>query len=152
MHAFYELLDANLINFFDTFKTLTAQFSKERDSADILRLVLLQMNIKHLSDLEVIMSETSYAKTRLEHLLDEMKARLFNFQSTQNQYHQKDTSENDCTDQEEDGDEDGDDEGDEDNSNDPHRSDHQETLNESENDEIEEEEEELEDEDQTDDD
>ena len=81
LYAFYELLEWNFRKIFDTFKLLTEQFQEEKDSADILRLCLLQLDIKHLSDLEVVMDETSYAKGRLEQLLNLMKGKVHEYQA-----------------------------------------------------------------------
>ena len=81
LHAFYELVDWNLTKIFETLKLLNEQFGDEKDSAEILRLALLQLNLKHLSDLDVVMVEDSYAKGRLEHLLSVMCSKVQEYQS-----------------------------------------------------------------------
>ena len=81
LHAFYELVDWNLTKIFETLKLLNEQFGEEKDSAEILRLALLQLNLKHLSDLDVVMVEDSYAKGRLEHLLSVMCSKVQEYQS-----------------------------------------------------------------------
>ena len=81
LHALYELIDWNFRKFFETLKFLTEQFQEEKDSADILRLCLLQMNIKHLSDFDIVMDEASYAKSRLEQLLSIMKGKVQEYQA-----------------------------------------------------------------------
>ena len=82
LHALYEFVEWNFKKFFDILKLFNENFSKEKDSADILRLALLQMNIRHLSDLEVTAVEDSYAKSRLESLLNVVCEKLQDYQST----------------------------------------------------------------------
>jgi hypothetical protein len=81
LHAFYELVNWNLANFFDTLKLLNEEFGEEKDSAEILRLALLQLNLKHLSDLDVVIMEDSYAKGRLEHLFSVMCSKVQEYQT-----------------------------------------------------------------------
>lgn len=116
LHTLYELIDWNFRKFFDTLKLLTEQFGKEKDSADILRLCLLQMDIKHLSDLEVVMNEDSYAKGRLDQIFGVMKGKVQEYQSNirggESKTYSYDTkvTTNDNDDEEDDSDEDGEEE------------------------------------------
>lgn len=80
MHALYEMVEENFRKFFDVLKLLNEQFLREKDSADILRLALLQLNVRHLSDLEVVAVEDSYAKTRLESLLSVMNGKVQDYE------------------------------------------------------------------------
>lgn len=82
LHALYELVDWHFKKLFDTLKLVHDEFSNEKDPADILRLVLLQMNVKHLSDLEEAISEDSYAKSRLDGLLNIICGKVQEYQST----------------------------------------------------------------------
>ena len=95
LHAFYELVDGNLTKIFDTLKILNEEYGEEKDSADILRLALNQFNLKHLSDLDVVMVEDSYAKGRLEHLLSVMCGKVQEYQSNLRTANEPETNEND---------------------------------------------------------
>ena len=75
------MIDWNFRKFFETLKSLTEQFQNEKSSAEILRLCLLQMGIKHLSDLEIVMDEPAYAKGRLEQLLGVMRGKVQEYQA-----------------------------------------------------------------------
>lgn len=81
LYALYEFIEWNFKKLFDALKLFNEQFSEEKDSADILRLVLLQLNICHLSDLEVVAVEDSYAKSRLEGLLSVMSDKVEEYES-----------------------------------------------------------------------
>lgn len=81
LHAIFEMVQCNLNKLFNSLKLLFEEFGKEKNSAEILRLALLQLNIRHLSDLEIVMTEESFAKERLEHLLEAMKLRVQEFQT-----------------------------------------------------------------------
>lgn len=81
LHALYEMIDWNFRKFFETLKSLTEQFQNEKSSAEILRLCLLQLGIKHLSDLEIVMNEPAYAKGRLEQLLGVMRVKVQEYQA-----------------------------------------------------------------------
>lgn len=80
LHTLYELVDGTFTKLFSSLRLLNEEFGEEKDSADILRLSLLQMNLKHLSDLDVAMTESSFAKERLEHLLSVMCAKVDEYQ------------------------------------------------------------------------
>ena len=95
LHAFYELVDGNLTKIFDTLKILNEEYGEEKDSADILRLAFNQFNLKHLSDLDVVMVEDSYAKGRLEHLLSVMCGKVQEYQSNLRTADEPENNEND---------------------------------------------------------
>lgn len=101
LHAFYELVDCNLTKIFDTLKLLNEQFGGEKNSAEIFRLALLQLNLKHLSDLDVVMVEDFYAKGRLEHLLGVMCTKVKEYQNNLKAADEAENSNNNASSEEE---------------------------------------------------